>query len=231
MGEKIHSQSNNWEQTESGMMVPAEGVKTYIDTNDAIVTDSRRITPESVESGFAEAQEKARQPLGPEELASATGTLISKMEDALNEFHAERKAGNEVGTDQDASNMRVTAQALSRLKEMYSGQRDIDQNNGEPVEDYIDRMLATYRKQENVYHPADSAVDAKGYTGTKIYEFARMRKVHNALKEAPEKARATVLGEMPVIKGSDDVPYEQAMLGAMNYAEDIDPPRSEAIAA
>lgn len=232
MSEKLHTQpTTGWEQTESGLLIPAEGTETYVSDSDVIVTDSRSITPESVEQSFVESQEKAREPLSREELVNATGALETTVSEALDRFNSERKAGNEVGTDQDGSNLRVTAQALHRLKDMYNGTRDIDQKIGESTEEYLDRMVATYTKEEHVYHPAESAVDAKGYTGSKIYEYTRMRKVHNALKASPDKARVSVLGEISVVKGSDDATFEQVILGTMHYGEDVELSVTEIAAA
>lgn len=225
MTEKLQSQttpSYGWDRTESGLLVPSEGVKAYVDENDVIVTDSRSVTREDAEQGFVDAREKARQPLSPEELVDAMSTLINKLREAQDDLRAQRKGSDEVGMGQDESNLTQTVNALFRLRGMYEGKKDIDQELGETTEDYLDRMVATYRKDDDTFHSPESAVDATGYTGAKLYEYARMRKVHDALKSSPESARATILGETPVIKGSDDVVYEQAMLGTMHYGEDVE---------
>lgn len=180
----------------------------------AAVTDN--IKPETAEHLLMYAQEKARLPLSPDERVRATRVLELDQEQAIAAFKVKAESQSmHVGCRLDDSNtlndMEATKEAIVRLRVIYEGKEESEQEKGEPIDVFLNTMIAECATHIEFRHKGE-LISVNNSLGSLLHLYVRMRRIHEGLSGNPAAARATILGKAVPIVGADDPTYRDGML-------------------
>lgn len=173
-------------QTETGLYIPearlgdeASIVKRVSTTPSGIeMTDTRRVTPESVEADFQKSKEALRAPLTPEEAIAVLGRVQAQ---ATERMQSQDSAPEDTGD----------VVAANTLSELLAGKRQLDQKPGESTDDFLSRMSERFKP---VGYQEGDELAYKGYDGSLFYRYKRAQQLLDSLREHPDKARVEYLG-------------------------------------
>ena len=228
MNKEIGKENQNWfkkwvarqlASAAENLLAPAEGE----------ITDTLNdpVRPENPADILGNGPEIASLPLSPDERIRATQMLESDLGKAIEAFKLE-VASRETSSSSNRLNdwdildeMEETSRALVQLGDMYAGNEVPLYEKGEPIDPFLDKMIAENANMMCRMMRTDPRYKDEEIcilqSGSLLYRYARMRRVHKALSENPAAARATIFGEHVPIEGADDPSYRESMLGKMTY--------------
>ncbi len=236
----------------SQLWTPQNNEGTKVDVildGNVLVTDKRRVTPQSVEATFKANQEALRAPLSPDEQARAIDTLSDAIAKKMSQGERSKTL-----TNQELSDLDGDRRALSRIKQLVGGDyisRGNDatnQSKGLTIGERLDDLVKQYAKlvpenfsDEGSKHYIGSMggtvevsesgqVHHGGYNNGLLYNFARARQIWNTLESNPKMIREAVLD--PSKEGGPDIRWiteQPVLLTAADMGKAPAPQTSEGV--
>ncbi len=209
--------------TQSGILRPEEGthVKVSGGTENqpfTLVTDKRRVTPESVEAAHQERMEALRAPLTGKEIIAVTAYAQAELKSKANQLTSGRKRGETVN-EVVVGDLNGDLGAFGRLNQLVAGgiiARGNDASNiakGMTARERITDLVSLYSSMQGgteaqqryrasnggdvQIDPVTNEVHSSGYNNGLLYEFARTGQIMDKLDQNPQLARETLASEQP----------------------------------
>lgn len=189
---------------ESGLLLPDGSAEVSV-SGETLLTDSRRITLESVEADYHAEQERLNSPLEKPELDEAVRVIKEQMQQRAAEYE---------GDDETLrADINRDPAALRRVQNIINGERDMYVSDvtdpGETLSgsEMLGRVVERYAKlvPENfgpeshigsmggvVDIPQDGVIHCEGYNGSILYDFARAQQICQKLETMPKEVRTTI---------------------------------------
>ncbi len=202
LGSVALPEQRGFEAHESGLLVPSKSAEvSFLNNNESLMTDSRRVTLETVEANFKAEQERLKSPLDKQELDEAVRIIKEQMKqrmddnpanaDIARDFHSIHRIENVLKGERDMYVANVTqrdetlsgSEMLGRVVKQYA---QLTPENFGP-DSHIGSMGGT------VDIPEDGVIHCEGYNGSILYEFARAYQVCKKLETMPEDVRTKIL--------------------------------------
>ncbi len=207
LGAAALPEQKGFQAHESGLLVPDQSAEvSMVNNNESLVTDSRRVTLETVEANFKAEQERLQSPLDGHEVDEAVHVIKEQMQQRVDQYKGEDRTYR--------SDIKRDIAAMRRVENVIKGERDMyvahvtsrdeklnpSEMLGRVVAQYAELVPENFGPDSNIGSmggtvdiPEDGVIHCSGYNGSILYEFARAQQICKKLETMPEEVRTKLL--------------------------------------